>query len=118
MQDSRRPRESASTVQLLEASKVSSELRSHCFDWRRRSPVESGQKQVPTDGLRDEVVHPCRQAAVAIFRARARRDGDHPKVTAASAFPRADTTDDLEAVELGHVEIEQQRVELPALGVR
>ena len=97
---------------------VNSKLPSRCFDWRRRSPVESRQKQVLADGLRDEVVHPCRQAAVAIFRTRARRDRDHPTVTAASAFSRADTGDDLEAVEPGHVEIEQQNVELLALGVR
>ena len=63
------------------------------------------------DRLGQEVVHAGRQAPLAVFLPRARRQGDDGQMAPRGPLPLPDRLDDLEAVQLRHVDVQEQQVE-------
>ena len=64
------------------------------------------------DRLREVVVHAGREAALAVFLPRPRRQGDDGQMSPRGPLPLPDRMDDLEAVEFGHVKVQEQQVEI------
>ena len=65
------------------------------------------------DRLGQEIVHAGRQAALAVFFPRPCRQGDDGQMSPRGPLPLPDRPDDLEAVQLRHVHVQEQQVEAP-----
>ena len=81
-------------------------------------PFDRGPQVGGLDRLGQEVVHAGRQAPLAVLLPRPRRQGDDGQVAPRGALPLPDRPDDLEAVQLRHVDVQQQQVEGPRLRQR
>jgi hypothetical protein len=66
--------------------------------------------------FRDVVVHAGRQALLAVFFPRPRREGDDRQMAPGPLLPFPQRPDDLEAVQFGHVVVEKQQVKNRLLG--
>src|SRR4051812_7540739 len=64
------------------------------------------------NGLRKKAVHASRQAALAVFVARPGRERDNRQMRFGPAFALADRLDDFETVEFGHMQVQEQGVEI------
>ena len=78
---------------------------------RGPDPVDRSPEVGGLDRFGQEVVHAGRQAPVAVFLPRARRQGDDGQVAPRRPLPLADRPGDLEAVQLRHVHVQEQQVE-------
>ena len=76
-------------------------------------PVDRREQLRGPDRLREVVVHAGREAALAVFLPRARRQGDDRQMSPGRPLPLPDRPHDLEAVELRHVDVQEQQVEGP-----
>src|SRR5439155_20901074 len=76
----------------------------HAFDFRPES--------IPVDRLGKKSVHAGSEAELAILGSRSRCQRDHRQVPAGHTLFGADALDPLKTIEAGHVQIEQQEVEL------
>ena len=88
-------------------------------------PVDGREELRGPDRLREVVVHAGREAVIAVFLPRARRQGDDGQMSPGGPLPLPDRPHDLEAVELRHVDVQEQQIEgnfshqvqrLPAVG--
>ena len=75
-------------------------------------PVDGREQVHGPDRFREVFVHAGREAVFAVLASRAGRQGDHGKMGLRGLFPLADRLDDLEAVELRHVKVQEEDVEI------
>ena len=73
---------------------------------RTHEPVHRRPQVGRLDRLGQEIVHPRRQAALAVLLPRARRQGDDGQVAPRRPFSLAQRLSDLEAVQFRHVDVE------------
>ena len=76
-------------------------------------PVDGRQQVGGTDRLGQEVIHAGCEAALAILFPRARRQGDDGQVSPRGQLPLPNCSNDLEAVQLRHVNVQEQQVKTP-----
>src|SRR6516165_5928576 len=76
-------------------------------------PVDGCQKVRGTDRLGLEVIHAGGEAALAILFPGARRQGNDWQVSPRSPLPLPNRLNDLEAVQLRHVNVLEQQVKAP-----
>ena len=81
-------------------------------------PVEGCQEVGGTDRLGLEVIHACCEAALAIFFPGARRQGNDWQVSPGGQLPLPKHLYDLEAVQLRHVNVQEQQVKAPSFRQR
>src|SRR5438552_19114440 len=76
-------------------------------------PVDGRQQVGGTDRLGLEVIHAGCEAALAILFSGARRQGNDWQLSPRGPFPLPNCLDDLEAVQLRHVNVQEQQVKTP-----
>ena len=76
-------------------------------------PVDGCQQVGGTDRLGQEVIHAGCEAALAILFPRARRQGNDWQVSPRGQLPLPNRPNDLEAVQLRHVNVQEQQVKTP-----
>src|SRR6266853_1340925 len=70
-----------------------------------RDPINRHPQVGGLDRLSQEVVHAGREAPIAVFYPRTRRQGDDGQVPTCRSFAVANRFDDLETVEFWHVDV-------------
>src|SRR5580700_4695249 len=76
-------------------------------------PVDGCQQVGGTDWLGLEIIHAGGEAALAILSPGARGQGNDWQVTPCGQLPRPNCSNDLEAVQLRHVNVQEQQVKTP-----
>src|SRR5262245_20507323 len=76
-------------------------------------PVDGCQQVSGTDRLGLEIIHAGCEAALAILFPGARRQGNDWQVSPRGQLPLANRLNDLEAVQLRHVNVQEQQVKTP-----
>ena len=76
-------------------------------------PVDGCQQVGGTDRLGQEFIHAGCEAALAIFLPGARGQGNDRQVSPRGQLPLPDRLDDLETVQLRHVDVQEQQVKTP-----
>ena len=76
-------------------------------------PVDGCQQVGGTDRLGLEVIHAGCEAALAILFPGARRQGNDGQVSPRGQLPLPNRLNDLEAVQLRHVNVQEQQVKTP-----
>src|ERR1700693_1926602 len=76
-------------------------------------PVDSRQQVGGTDWLGLEIIHAGCETALAIFSPGARRQGNDGQVSPRGQLPLPNCLNDLEAVQLRHVNVQEQQVKTP-----
>jgi hypothetical protein len=79
-------------------------------------PFDRREKVRGLDRLGEVIVHPGGEAAVAILAPRPGGQGDDGPMTARRLLPLSDRLNDLKAVELRHVDVEEQDVDIGGRG--
>src|SRR5215472_3503188 len=80
---------------------------------RAEDPVDGCQQVSGTDRLGPEIIHAGREAALAILFPGARRQGNDWQVSPRGPLPLPNRLNDLEAVQLRHVNVLEQQVKTP-----
>src|SRR5438445_8676944 len=81
-------------------------------------PVDGCQQVGGTDRLALEIIHSGCEAALAILLPGARRQGNDGQVSPRGQLPLPNLLYDLEAVQLRHVNVQEQQVKTPLLRQR
>src|SRR5271163_2020382 len=76
-------------------------------------PVDGGKQVGGTDRLGLEVIHAGCEAALPVLFSGTRRQGNDWKVSPCGQLPLPDCLYDLEAVQLRHVNVQEQQVKAP-----
>ena len=76
-------------------------------------PVDGRQQVSGADRLGQEFIHAGCEAVLAILFPGARRQGNDRQVSPRSQLPLPNRLDDLEAVQLRHVDVQEQQVKAP-----
>ena len=83
-----------------------------------KDPVDGRQQVCGTDRLGLEIIHSGSEAALAVLFPGPRRQGNDGQVSSRGQLSLPNCLDDLEAVQLRHVNVQEQQVKTPLLRQR